>query len=66
MVSGLCLWRFRGSRTMPGPSEAHTQNIEVFFKTLSNPIILSQELKNPYFSRMGRPVKEKHSKGENQ
>ena len=31
MVSGLCLWRSRGSLTTPWPPEAHPQNIGVFF-----------------------------------
>ena len=52
MVSGLCLWRSRVSLTTPGPPKAHPSNIRVFFKTISDTFILSQQLKNPYFSRI--------------
>ena len=52
MVSGLCHRKSRGSLTSPGPPEAHPQNIGVFCKTITNPFILSQQQKYPYFSRM--------------
>ena len=47
MVTGLCHRRCWGSLTTFSPPMEHPQNIGVFSKTISNPVILSEQQNTP-------------------